>query len=60
MNMLPIPALDGGRVFFRVIEILRFGKPVNPHFEATVHGVGMTLLLIATALIAFKDMFQLF
>ena len=60
MNMLPIPALDGGRVFFRIIEILRFGKPVNPHFEATVHGVGMTLLLMATAVIACKDLFQIF
>ena len=60
MNMLPIPALDGGRVFFRIIEILRFGKPVNPHVEATIHGVGMTVLLMATAVIAFKDLFQIF
>lgn len=60
MNMLPIPALDGGRVFFRIIELLRFGKPVNPKFEATVHGVGMTILLMATVVIAFKDLFQIF
>ena len=59
-NLFPIPALDGGRVFFRIIEILRFGKPVNPKFEATVHGLGMTLLLIATAVIACKDLFQIF
>ena len=60
MNMLPIPALDGGRVFFRIIEILRFGKPVNPKLEATVHGLGMTLLLMATVIIACKDLFRLF
>ena len=60
MNMLPIPALDGGRVFFRILEILRFGKPINPKFEATVHGVGMTILLMATVVIAFKDLFQIF
>ena len=60
MNMLPIPALDGGRVFFRLIEILRFGKPINPKFEATVHGVGMTILLMLMAVIACKDIFQLF
>ena len=60
MNMLPLPALDGGRVFFRLIELLRFGKPVNPKFEATVHGLGMTLLLMLTALIAFKDLFRIF
>ena len=60
MNMLPIPALDGGRVFFRIIEILRFGKPINPKVEATIHGVGMAILLLLTALIAVKDVFQLF
>ncbi len=60
MNMLPLPALDGGRVFFRIIELLRFGKPVNPKFEATVHGLGMTLLLMLTAVIAFKDLFRIF
>jgi regulator of sigma E protease len=60
MNMLPIPALDGGRVFFRVIELIRFGKPINPKFEATVHGVGMTILLMFTAVIACKDLFMIF
>ena len=60
MNMLPIPALDGGRVFFRIIEILRFGKPVKPKVEATIHGVGMTILLMATAVIALKDIIQIF
>ncbi len=60
MNLLPIPALDGGRLFFRIIEVLRFGKPVKPSIEARIHGVGMTLLLLFTALIAFKDVFMLF
>ena len=60
MNMLPIPALDGGRLFFRFVEILRFGKPVKPAVEAQIHGVGMMLLLLFTAVIAFKDLFTLF
>ncbi len=60
MNLLPIPALDGGRLFFRIIEALRFGKPINPSFEAKVHGVGMTLLLLFTAVIALKDIFMIF
>lgn len=60
MNLLPIPALDGGRLFFRFIELLRFGKPVNPSLEAKIHGAGMMLLLLLTALIAFKDIFALF
>ncbi len=60
MNLMPIPALDGGRLFFRIVEVLRFGKPVNPQIEARIHGVGMTLLLLFTAIIACKDMFALF
>lgn len=60
MNLLPLPALDGGRLFFRFIEVLRFGKPVNEKFEATVHGMGMMLLLGLMLLIAFKDVFMLF
>ena len=60
MNLLPIPALDGGRLFFRIIEAIRFGKPFKPQWEATIHGVGMMLLLLFTALIAMKDIFMLF
>ena len=60
MNMLPIPALDGGRLFFRFVEVIRFGKPVRPDVEAKIHSVGMVLLLLATAVIAFKDIFTLF
>lgn len=60
MNLLPIPALDGGRLFFRFIEVLRFGKPINPRVEARIHGAGMMILLLLTAVIAFKDIFSLF
>ncbi len=60
MNLLPIPALDGGRLFFRIIEALRFGKPFKPELEAKIHGVGMVLLLMLMVLIAFKDVFTLF
>ncbi len=60
MNLLPIPALDGGRLFFRIIEALRFGKPLKPEWEARIHGVGMMLLLAFTAVIALKDIFVMF
>ena len=60
MNLMPLPALDGGRLFFRFVEILRFGKPVNEKIEATIHGMGMMLLLGLMVLIAFKDVFMLF
>ena len=60
MNLMPLPALDGGRLFFRFVEILRFGKPVNEKVEATIHGLGMMLLLGLMVLIAMKDVFMLF
>ena len=60
MNLLPLPALDGGRLFFRFLEVLRFGKPVNEKLEATVHGMGMMLLLGLMIFIAMKDVFMLF
>ncbi len=60
MNLLPIPALDGGRLFFRFLELLSFGKPVKPSVEARIHGVGMVLLLGLMVIIAFKDIFVMF
>jgi len=43
LNVLPIPALDGGRLFFILIEGIT-GKKVNPQFEAYTHAIGMALL----------------
>ena len=62
MNMLPIPALDGGRVFGLLLttaieKITR--KKLDPKYEGYVHGVGMILLLILMAVILFKDVFML-
>lgn len=54
-NLLPIPALDGGRLVFVVIEILRGGKRVPPEKEGAVHMVGMILLLGLIFYIAFGD-----
>jgi regulator of sigma E protease len=58
-NILPIPALDGGRLFFILIEATT-GKKVNQRFEALTHTIGMIVLLILMALITFKDIFKLF
>ncbi len=57
-NLLPIPALDGGRLFFLLIEMV-FRKPVPAKYENWVHAVGMVLLLIFMALISFSDIFKL-
>ena len=58
MNLLPIPALDGGRLVFLVFEgITR--KPINPKIESYIHFAGMVLLLFLMLIITFKDIFTL-
>ncbi len=59
MNLLPIPALDGGRILFALIELVR-RKPIPPEKEGIVHLVGVILLLALTVLIFFKDIVRLF
>ena len=63
MNLLPIPALDGGRVVGLLITtaieaVTR--KKVNPKYEGYIHGAGMLLLLGLMAVILFKDVFMIF
>lgn len=63
MNMLPIPALDGGRVLALLITtviVKLTGKPVNPKVEGYIHTTGMILLLGFMAIIMFKDIFVIF
>ena len=63
MNLLPIPALDGGRVvcllLTTAVEAVTH-KKLNPKYEAYLHGAGMILLLILMAVVAFKDILFLF
>lgn len=59
MNLLPIPALDGGRLVFLIIEALR-GKPVKKEHEGIIHFIGMILLLALMVYIMFKDIRGLF
>ncbi len=59
-NLLPIPALDGGRLFFRIIEAFRGGKPIKPEWEGYIHMAGILILLGFMLLISFKDIIQLF
>ena len=63
MNLLPIPALDGGRVVALLITAAVekiFRRKLNPKYEGYVHGIFMVLLLILIALITFKDILHLF
>ncbi len=63
MNMLPIPALDGGRVFLllvtAVIEAVT-RKKLNPKYEGYIHAAGMVLLLSLMAFVMFNDILKLF
>lgn len=59
MNLLPLPALDGGRLVFLFIEAVR-GKPVNQEAEGMVHFVGLMILMGFVLLITFKDISKLF
>lgn len=57
-NLLPIPALDGCRFLFLVIEAIR-RKPLKPQVEGMVHFVGFALLMLLMIVVTFKDIYQL-
>jgi len=56
-NLLPIPGLDGGRILFVVIEIIR-GKPMRPEREGLIHLIGVMLLLGLIFLTVLNDIFN--
>jgi len=55
LNILPIPALDGGRIFFVFVEILRRGKRISPEREGLVHLVGFAMLIGLIIVISIQD-----
>lgn len=55
MNILPIPALDGGRVVFVLLEWVRRGRRVSPRVEGYVHAAGMAVLLALIVIISIGD-----
>lgn len=57
-NLLPLPALDGGRLFFMAIEFV-FRKPVPRKYEGWVHATGLVLLMILMVVISFSDILKL-
>lgn len=59
MNLLPIPGLDGSRLIFGLIEVIR-RKPVPPQKEAIVHLCGLALLFAFMIYISFRDVINLF
>ena len=59
MNLLPLPALDGGRLLFLLIELV-FRKPVPPKYEGMIHAIGLLLLFGLIILVTFSDILKLF
>ncbi len=59
MNLLPVPALDGGRLLFMFIEVVR-GRPVSPEKEGMVHFVGFVALMILMVFVLYNDIARIF
>ena len=58
-NLLPVPALDGGRLFFIFIEMIR-RKPISPKKEGIIHTVGLVLLLLFMLVVSISDIIKVF
>ena len=59
LNLLPIPALDGGRLVFLLIEVIR-GKPVPPEKEGMVHFIGLMFFMVLMVFLLFNDISNIF
>jgi len=59
LNLLPLPALDGGRLVFLLVEVVR-GKPVPPEKEGLVHFIGLVFFMILMVFILFNDISNIF
>ncbi len=59
MNLLPIPALDGGRLMFFAVEAVR-GKPIDPQKEGMVHFIGFALLMLLMLVVTWNDIQRFF
>jgi len=60
LNLLPLPALDGGRLVFVFLEWVRGGRRVPPEKEGMVHAIGMAMLLVLMAVVTFYDYLRYF
>ena len=59
VNLMPIPAFDGGRAFFLIIEKIR-KKPMNQKVENTIHTIGFCILMLLIVIITINDIIKLF
>lgn len=59
INLLPLPAFDGGHIVFIIIEKIK-GSPVSPELESKIHAIGLFLLMLLMIVITFNDILRLF
>ena len=59
MNLLPLPALDGGRLVFLIVEAVR-RKPINREIEGMVHFAGLRLLMALMVVVMYNDIMKIF
>ena len=59
MNLLPLPALDGGRLVFLIVEAIR-RKPVNREVEGMIHFAGLMMLMMLMVFIMYNDFMKIF
>lgn len=59
INLLPFPALDGGRIFFIIVELIR-GKAVDPRKESYIHMIGFAILILLMIFIIYNDVMRSF
>jgi regulator of sigma E protease len=59
VNILPLPALDGGRMVFVLLEWVRRGKRISPRTEGLVHAIGFILLMAAILVITYQDIMRI-
>ncbi len=57
MNLLPIPALDGGRLFFLLVEAIR-GRSIDPEKEGTIHFIGFAILILLILFVTYQDLLR--
>ena len=58
LNLLPLPALDGGRLLFMFVEVVR-GKPVSPEKEGLVHFAGLVVFMVLMVFIMYNDIMKI-
>lgn len=59
INIIPFPALDGGRLFFILVEVI-IGRRISPKFEALIHAIGFLVLMLLVVVVTYSDILRLF